>query len=326
MGMRYIELDDLSHLNKVYKSTGDATLNHKQWRESYYFNVTDRSSKISLITTIGILPNRKLITGFVLIIKNNKIMRLRPLLQYKTPIFNDQSFYLKGLEFTVDGPNWILRYNSEDISFNLKFEPINKVYQYITHDHDLILHSIGSQHYEQFGLYKGEFAFRPSRSGKYELVEIDPCLGHRDHSWGIRDWSVMERYRLFCCAFSNELAFNLWEGWLLNGNSKFVKGYVFNGDRNIGIIRSKVDNKYHSNGKMPDRADISVTDEHGNSYKFQTRVNLSIPVPPAQSILYECPSEMEYNRKIGYGLTEYLFHEPDFLNRWWVLLKLFRYA
>jgi hypothetical protein len=326
MGMRYIELDDICHLNQVYKNNGDLALKNKRRRESYYFNMTDPNSKISLITTIGILPNRKLITGFILIIKDNKIMRLRPLIQYKTPIFNDHSFYLKGLEYKVDGPNWILRYNSEDINFNLKFEPINKVFQYITREQDLILNSIGSQHYEQFGIFKGEFAYRPSRTGKDELVEIGPCFGHRDHSWGIRDWSLMERYRLFCCAFSKDLAFNLWEGWLSNINSKFVKGFVFNGEKNFRIIKSKVDTKYYSNTKIPDTAIVTVTDQFGNNYSFQTEVNLSIPVPPKQSLLYECLSEMEYNGNIGYGLTEYLFHEPDILSRGLAFLKLFRYV
>jgi hypothetical protein len=136
----------------------------------------------------------------------------------------------------------------------------------------------------------------------------------------------MERYRLFCFGFSKEFAFNLWEGWLRNSNKKFLKGFVFNGEENIRIITSKVNTQYQNSGIIPERASISVIDKFGKRYHFDCCMNLSIPVPPKQSILCECLSEMAYNGTKSYGLSEYLFHEPNLLNRGWVFLKLLRYA
>ncbi len=323
MNLRYIELDDITHLSQQAQqsqqalNSGNSEYSSKLWRESYYFNMTDPISGLSFISTIGILPNKRLTTGFFLIIKNNRVLKLKPLISRKTPVFYDYSFKLKDLEYIIEGPFWILKYNSKNVKFEIKFEPMNKIFSYIKTKSDMILKNIGSQHYEQFGIYKGEFVFRNDR------VEIGPCFGHRDHSWGIRDWSSLNKYRLFCCAFSKSFAFNLWEGWI--GNKKFLKGYIFDGIKNIELKKSHVLTSYKKNGKQPGEAKISILDEHGRKYFVTSQVKFSISVPPRQSIMYETLSEMYYGKNKGYGLTEYLFHEPRLSTRFWTLLKLLTY-
>lgn len=314
MSLRYIELDDISHLNQQTSHPKNGLYYSKLWRESYYFNMTDPKSGYSFISTIGILPNKKLITGFFLIIKDNKIIKLKPLIRREKPIFNDYSFELKGLEYIVEGPYWIIKYTSTNLKFEIIFKPINKIFSYINTKEDSILNSVGSQHFEQFGVFKGEFVFGNNR------VEIGPCFGHRDHSWGIRDWSIMDRYRLFCCAFSKEFAFNLWEGWI--NNKKFLKGYIFDGAENRRLLKSKVTTSYQKNGKQPIKANISVLDESNTKFNITSQVKFSIPLPPRQSIMYETLAEMHYNKRTGYGLSEYLFHEPNLIPRFWILLKL----
>jgi hypothetical protein len=279
--------------------------------------MTDPKSGFSFISTIGILPNRKLITGFFLIIKNNEIIKLKPLICRKKPVFNDYSFELKGLEYIIEGPYWILKYNSKKVKFEIRFEPLNKIFSYITTESDKVFDSIGSQHYEQFGVFKGEFVLGSER------VEMGPCFGHRDHSWGIRDWSIIDKYRLFCCAFSKEFAFNLWEGWI--NNKKFLKGYIFDGNHNSEIVQSQVLTSYSKNGRQPLEAKISILDEQGRKYYITSQVNHSIPIPPRQSIMYESVAEMFNGKSKGYGLMEYLFHEPSLTLRFWIFLKLLNY-
>jgi hypothetical protein len=154
-------------------------------------------------------------------------------------------------------------------------------------------------------------------------VKIGPCFGHRDHSWGIRDWSVMDKYRLFCCAFSKDLAFNLWEGWI--NNKKFLKGYVFDGSKNCKIIQSQLYTRYEKNSKKPKDADISFLDELGRNFNIKCSTQFSIPVPPNNSIMYESLADMYYKNDHGIGLSEYLFHEPNMARRLWIFLKLLTY-
>lgn len=311
---RYIDLDNFSHL--IRQSKGGGVYDHRLWRESYYFNMNDPRSGLSLITTIGILPNRKLLTGFFLLIKDNKTILLKPIIERKPAVFKDYSFDIKGLKYSVEGANWRLSYDSRKYIFDILFTPLNRIYGYVNGEKDLIFSSIGSQHYEQFGMFEGEAIV----SGK--KYDIGPCYGHRDHSWGIRDWSAVDRYRLFCCVFSRDFAFNIWQGSI--GGTTFLKGYVFDGEFNIDLTGCDIETIYTQNGKEPVETSICFSAENNRTFEVECRTMYSMPVPPRSSILYECISEMRWGSETGYGLQEYLYHEPNPLVRVFTFLKLLK--
>ena len=175
---------------------------------------------------------------------------------------------------------------------------------------------IGSQHYEQFGTFTGMMALGHGN----EKMRIGPCLGHRDHSWGIRDWSAVDRWRLFCCAFSKEFAINLWEGRIVSRD--FVKGYVFDGTRNTAIIKSRVSTRYKRDGRRPERATITVQDEAGREYEIQCKVLSCVTFPLKGSVLYETFSHMRCNGMAATGLLEYLYHENSRVPRIGTYLRL----
>jgi hypothetical protein len=276
--------------------------------------VSDKSSGLGLITTIGILPNRKLITGLVILIKKGKILLIKPLIEIKKPVFYDYSFFVRGLDYSIEGINWQLTYVSKDFSFNIQFSPINKIYPYVIDKSDIVFSRIGSQHFEQFGIYKGEFVL------KGERITISPCLGSRDHSWGIRDWSSVDYYKLYNCAFSKNLAFNLWLG-SINGK-RFLKGYIFDGEENTRLLNCKVKSIFNKNGKEPKSAKIWLMDERKRCFNVSCNTITSIAAPPKKSILYETIAKMKMNGNTGYGLQEYLYHEQNPLKRFFVFLKV----
>jgi len=315
MSLRYLEINDISHLS--FQSLGGGIYNDNLWRESYYFNMCDPRSGLSLITTIGLLPNRKLTTGMFVLISSNKkdgILIVKPIIERNKPTFKDYSFIAGNLEYSIDGVNWRLKYNSRKIEFDILFTPLNKIYQYVNDASDLIFSRVGSQHYEQFGVFDGVIRL------KNQEIKIGPCFGHRDHSWGIRDWSAIDYYRLFCCAFSLNFAINLWEGSI--AGQEFVKGYVFDGNRNVSIMRSKVNTIYKAGDREPTKATIQIVDEENRKYNVTSQVLHTIPLPPRQSVMYEMSAEMCTGNLVGYGLQEYLYHEPNFLSRFWIFLKL----
>ena len=311
----YIDLDNISHLSRQAK--GGGTYDNKRWRESYYFNMTEPESKITLITTIGIPPNKKLNTGMFMLVRDGKILTIKPMLERKRVRFNDYAFAVKGLEYRIEGTDWRLKYDSRKISFDILFRPINKIFTYFPDGAEPFFSGLGSQHYEQFGMFKGELQINGSR------CTIGPTLGHRDHSWGIRNWSTVDYYRLFCCAFSRDLAFNLWEG-SINGQ-KFLKGYIFDGVENSRLVESKVINDYAKGGRRPQRAMIRIKNAEGRVFDISCSTMFSIMIPPRQSIMYESAGEYKYNAESGYGVQEYLYHESNALYRFGVFLSLLRF-
>lgn len=295
----YIDLGEINHL--ASQARGGGVFDDRDWRESYYFNLTDRRSDLSLITTIGMLPNRKRTTGFVLLLKNGKAVFLSPLVEFSRPRPDAFVFRLKGLEYAVEGAGWRLRYQAEKCAFDLKFSPVNRIFPYV-HDGDGGAFSrLGSQHYEQSGIFEGELAF------KGRTVGIGPSPGHRDHSWGPRDWSAPSFYPLFCCAFSRELAFNLWEGRI--GGDDFVRGYVFDGSANSAVVKSDVATTYEKDGKRPLKACLRLQDNLGRTFEIESENMGGMTVPVRGSLLSENIGRMACNGLEGAGLMEYLDRE-----------------
>jgi hypothetical protein len=315
MSNGYIDLDNFSHLPQAEAGKGD--FKSKLWRESYYFNMTDPRSGFTIITTIGILPNKNLNTGLLLIIKNNKIQFLKPLIERKRVRFNDYSFSIKGLNYSIEGTDWLLKYKSKTCTMNIHFRPLNKIFSYINDESDIIFKSIGTQHYEQFGVFNGELDINNTKT------IIGPAFGHRDHSWGIRDWSSVDFYKLFCCVFKKDLAFNLWQGNI--SNRPFIKGYVFDGESNVKIAESNIIDRYKGRTKCPKSSVIRIKDEKGRRFEIGCTTKFSLQAPPRGSIVYECVGEMRCSGKKGYGVQEYLYHEPNKLYRTFVFIKLLRF-
>jgi len=297
MYQRFIELDDICHINKQASRVG--VFDDPLWRESYYFNMTDQGSGISLITTIGLLPNKERITGCIFLFKDGKTIFIKPLIQNRKPVFNDSSFELKRLKYSITGTNWKVEYRNGTDMIDLLFTPINKVYPYIVGRSDDVFERIGSQHLEQSGIFEGTIKIKGGE------ISIGPCFGHRDHSWGIRDWAAVDKYKLFCCAFSNNFAINLWTGIL--GRKEFLKGYVFDGARNSKIVECNVQSLYDEGGLEPREAVIHIKDEKRREFQISCVVVASIPIPFKRSIMYETIAWMQVDGKVGYGLLEYLY-------------------
>ena len=301
----FIEQGEISNLAQQEK--GGGVFDDINWRESYYFNVSDRRSGLTLLTTIGLLPNKKRSAGFVYLMRDWKTLLLKPVIKRGRPEFDGRELNLKGLEYRVDGCDWILEFDSDRISFSIRFKPLNRAYAYATEEADKAFERIGTQHYEQAGEFEGWIMV----AGKKE--RFGPCFGHRDHSWGIRDWSSVDKYRLFCCTFSKDLAVNLWEGSM--GGMEFLEGYVFDGERNSLVVRSKVKTEYGDNGLEPKSARIHIEDDEGREHLMKCKVVSCTPFPPKQSLLYETISEMNLNGVKGHGLLEYLYHFPNPVRR-----------
>ncbi|MGA1873367.1 MAG: hypothetical protein ACMUHY_06815 [Thermoplasmatota archaeon] len=306
MNGRYLDMDNINHL--IEQAGGGGAYDDRLWRESYYFNMTDHKSGLGLITTIGQLPNRRRSAGFLLLIKHGDPVLLRPLVSLARPVFTDHRIEVGCLSYSVQGIDWLLRYNDGRTSIDVRFTPINRIYAYRKDvGEETELDRIATQHYEQFGAFNGSVSFRGSET------EIENGLGHRDHSWGIRDWGSVDRYSLHCCAFSREFAFNLWEG-SIRGRS-FLKGFVFDGENNLDVIRGSVQTGYRPDGRVPESSRIRVEVASDRKFDIVARSVMSVQFPPPGAIIQEGMARMSCGNLKGCGLQEYLRHSPGRLER-----------
>jgi hypothetical protein len=171
-GLKYLEIENLSHL-LLQRRSKKAPFNNKNWRESYYFNTTDEKKQLSLITTIGILPNKKRSSGFVIIIHKGKIALAKLLITRDIKWHESDRFGIAGLSYRLEGIDWRLRYRSKGCNFDMLFRPVNEFYSYNKKNNQgnygnsrmLFSQHIGEE--SAFNLWKGSSQGKPFQSGYY---------------------------------------------------------------------------------------------------------------------------------------------------------------
>jgi hypothetical protein len=302
--LKYLELEDLSHL-LLQRRSNKHPYNNKNWRESYYFNVTDKKNQLSLITTIGILPNKKRSEGFVIILHKGKIALTKLLISRDIKWHETDRFSLKKLSFKIEGIDWRLGYSSKNCTFNILFQPLNEYHNYPKNSGDFT--SLFSEHIEQAGWFQGIL----SLNGK--KMKFGPTYGHRDHSWGIRDWSSIDSYWLFSCSFGNNQAFNLWKG--SSQRKPFHAGYFFDSKENLNIVSSKIRSQLVNDKEDPKGCLVLFTDEKGDKHKAQCNVICSVPIPLKGCIVYETIARIKLDNTVGYGLLERHVHDANPLHK-----------
>lgn len=308
-GSSYIEIEELSHILRQ-QSNASEIYKDINWRESYYFNATDQKKGLSLITTIGILPNRRRCSGFVIILSKGRIAFAKLLITRDIKWHETDLFRIKKLSYQVEGIDWRLQYRSKKCSFDILFRPINEYYCYANEGDKKSagnFERLFSQHIEQAGLFEGYIIL----NGKQ--MSFGPSPGHRDHSWGIRDWSSIDNYWLFSCTLDKENAFNLWKGFA-RGKS-FHDGYIFDSGKNLEIISSEIKGQYADDLSEPRGCELWFEDEEGGRHEVRCKVICSVPIPMPKCIIYETVAKMEYGNNAGFGLLERLVHDINPLHK-----------
>jgi hypothetical protein len=192
----------------------------------------------------------------------------------------------------------------------LLFRPVNELYSYNKEADEKRaknFEGLFSQHIEQAGVFKGNITVNG------EQMNFGPSPGHRDHSWGIRDWSSIDSYWLCSCTFTKKRALNLWKG--TSKGNEFGAGYIYQSGRNLEIISSEITGQYTNDQGEPKGCEISFTDEKGGKHKLRCEVLCSVPIPMTKCIIYETIARMEYDNMVGFGLLEHLVHDSNPLHK-----------
>jgi hypothetical protein len=191
----------------------------KEWNESLYFNFTDRRTGLGGYTRIGVLPNQDSDIGVMMLFAGGRRLlvtnqggradtaggfrvgtlafeRTQPLKKWRLTFSGEMGDLDDARRLTVVEPDSIPRIpvevelDWEGIAppFNFKdAEPAAVAEMLVSAGTKLSdlrsVSKVGSEHYEQAGRVTGTLRFDGREIG-FE------GSGHRDHSWGVRDWSA----------------------------------------------------------------------------------------------------------------------------------------
>ncbi|MDD1779395.1 MAG: hypothetical protein LUQ65_14630 [Candidatus Helarchaeota archaeon] len=274
------------------------------WRESYYFNVMDPKNKIFSVSTMGYMPTEGDSHFFSTLYVDDKLythinyQKLKSANDFaENPSDGSQSFMI-----VKDLKEWKIRLKKRNFQLDYIWTGRFPVYEYPGGWQ--ISGVLEQQHYEQSGKVLGAVTFKDGTVRKIE------GLGHRDHSWGLRNWVKINEWYWTSVQFENgEQALNCW----LNVVNKkhYVHGFISSTKENIPITKIDVQTQYQAdNPANPKSATFQLTDKKGNRHELTAETVHLMTLPQSSKegtcYIYETISKFEMDGQTGYGVAEYL--------------------
>ena len=312
------------------------------WNESYYFNFTDPMNKVGGFTRIGMVPNQKTAIGILFLFLEDgsiemltqsepaeasrdevqvgllRYERIRPLWEWRIAFqgrmlhLENARMLLKLLEGEQPGD-----LGFHEVSVGLVFRGWSPCHDFKDMDlrafaervvakgsriQDLrAISKVASEHYEQVGACTGE-------------IEIEgrsiPFVGsgHRDHSWGDRDWKAPSKWTWLTSQFDGTLGFNL--SRVVIKSVDVINGFISRGGRNYSIRRAHLETEFEADGLTQKRIFLRLQDISGWDMEV---VGTPLTVVPLvrdeaghRTLVNEAFTEYRWKNHIGYGIAEYL--------------------
>jgi len=197
-----------------------------------------------------------------------------------------------------------LRWETPEATVDFDFEAFHPPYAYASDPRGCPAYC-ATDRIEQAGRVNGTL-----RIGE-RVIEFD-ATGHRDHSWGTRDWVPFQQYEWFVGQVGTETSVHFWRFNALG--KEHVRGYVFKNGLMSRIATVSVDvtfdDQYWQTAYTAD-----LVDEAGRSTSIQTEVFGCYTLKPVPNCsLNESGGRSTIDGKVGVGWmeccwpTDYLDH------------------
>ncbi|MFO7794836.1 MAG: DUF7065 domain-containing protein [Promethearchaeati archaeon] len=305
---------------------------HLEWNESYYLAFYDKEKEIGAVSRLGFKPNKKeAMTFFFLFLPDG--FGGGYFQEKKLKEFNDSlkvggmkhdwkpdgtwNYKFKGNIILLDDTENLpeVRKNPKLISaaknaeLNIKFNPINDVYEYseyMTEESLELGKKAGDKHWEQIAKINGTL-----KVGE-ETYEFNDILGQRDHTYGVRDWTGVGDWLYYVIWFDEDLAVN--PAAIIGEDGKLsTGGFLFRNGKNIPLKTIKVlEQTFRNDGIMPVSSKLELIDNQNITHILKAEVGPIIPVPfqdknNQQSILVQSFGQFQLDERTdGYGTFETL--------------------
>jgi hypothetical protein len=273
------------------------------WKESYWFGFYDPPSKLCALIYMSANPNvpkRDFLVALLAKGEADIYLNTLPLGGKLTQLSDN------WLTYTLIKPNeqWHIRFDDRRRYLDLDY---TKRFPTVRYDpkQAYVKGVVEMEHYEQACFVKG--TARLLDGTRYEI----DCLGHRDHSWGIRDYGGIDEWYWVEAQFP-QCAVNLIR--LKVGSKLENAGYVSTREATLRVTEMDVETRLEKDGVTPKNFIYRYTDETGKRWVLKSTKLQTYTYPPRQAKpgyqtnICEVVSSfrLEKQPEIGYGIAEQL--------------------
>jgi len=308
------------------------------WNESFYFNFTCPGEGIGGWTRLGIVPNQDSDTGAMMIYAGgSRILASREegrittgggrlmmgsLVHECVEPLSRWRIAFDGVMADIDDSRKIPELGPESVELkpvkvDLTFEGLAPCFNFKNADPDALaemvvgagtslgdlrkVSRVSTEHYEQVGRVKGTISFDDRE------LPFDG-RGHRDHSWGPRDWSAPRLWTWLTSQFGDDLAFNL--SRVAIASVDVFNGFIMRNGVNYPVRRVELETEFEKDERTQKSLRFKVVDTSGETLEVSGRVLTVAPLILEsighKTLVNEALAEYRCGDRTGLGIAEYL--------------------
>ncbi len=298
-------------------------------RESVYFNAFDPRTGLGLVASQGVRPAGRGEAVVALLVPGGRVLFA---LDIEPARRAASGFGVGGLETSWAPPRLrfrgrlasaeakhfppgplplLLAPRSHEVELDLSFEattPAIDMAEALPPELRSALEPLGRHHVEQSGRFRGRLVV----DGRALAVE---ATGSRDHSWGLRDWSAADHWRLFSGRLGDDLAFHALS--VSCRGRRVAGGFLWDGRRATALQR--VEHSAETREGRLTGFDLEITTRRGERHHLRGDVagRLTIPVQPETRLLaligrgafalrlHENFTRYRLGDRVGHGIAEF---------------------
>ncbi|OZC29697.1 DUF7064 domain-containing protein [Gordonia polyisoprenivorans] len=277
----------------------------RSWQESYYFNWADVDGRSFGLTRIGLNPADGTADALLILVRDGRLEYVYPgvgiaVTAEERSVPAERGLTVGRLAYTMREPfqRWRIELSGRTkvaLTWTAAGPP---------HDFSALRDaSDGAHHFEQVGTVEGTVSI----GGRTRHVE---ALGHRDKSWGVRDWASVAGWEWLTAQFGSDFAFNATLALLAGSDDP--AGFVFRDGENRAVTAIDVDYTWGRRSHVPETARISLCDEDGTTYAITATAITQVPLVKKGLFLQETHARFETVvdgvPRTGHGVLEHAWH------------------
>jgi len=288
--------------------------------ESWYFNFIDRPNRVFFITRLAFeMGKKKSLILLLLVIDGKTKTYFKEIPLEKMP---DNWEFDAKIKYDCIKPmkQWRIKFKNSRVNLDINFEGRFPIFNSAEGEDPLVFlkndqiktdQVFAQMHYEQPMIATGTLDLK--KNGEIIETRNIKGLGHRDHSWGIRDWAGIDAWNWVSAQFEDE-TINFYRSEALGKVTQNGIIYSKFAD-NIKIEKIEVTTKTKENEKTPVSSTFILTDKNGKKRILESMTIFSqylpLPSPKGLTEIFEQVAIFTCDDKEGDGISEYLSSTRD---------------
>jgi hypothetical protein len=272
----------------------------ENFSESKWFSFYDAAQDLWISSRIGLEANRKRANRWLVVAVAGKVVLADLRSDLPLPSENWDDIRVGGLHYrtmqTMRG--YALSYRGPELEFNVLWEAETPIFDYKQCAKPLPP-SLAAEHYEQSGTIRGDFHI----GGKALPLN---GTGHRDHSWGIRQWEGFRSWIAFMTRFDERSYLHV-ERFDEQSSGISTHGFLYDGKENIPLRDATVDLTFVPGDPYPKQFRIELEDVRGQHLALSGEVRVTYPLEFGRCRVGESFGSFRFRDKALPGIVEYGF-------------------